>query len=35
MICLKSTNKNLALLIIDTTNKNNKIYLKTDILGKK
>ena len=28
-------NKNLALLIIDTTNKNNKIYLKTDILGKK
>ena len=29
------TNKNLALLIIDTTNKNNKIYLKTNILGKK
>ena len=28
-------NKNLALLIIDTTNKNNRIYLKTDILGKK
>ena len=28
-------NKNLALLIIDTTNKNNKIYLKADILGKK
>ena len=28
-------NKNLALLIIDTTNKINKIYLKTNILGKK